>query len=186
MIAYHIDRSNSLKEGMLINPLHPRINPEFLTDVINRKFPEGLSLHGNHYFARQANSFITSDGKLINDNIPSVNAYLIDNIFEYERVINFPQRPSRFQSIFCSETIEEAKSWVDFFRLGSEAKIWEVETEHDEYARLDAKWLKGDINVLSFITLSHYAQRYWSGEPHPGESQFELLIKLPVVVNRLV
>ncbi|MEK3658189.1 DUF2441 domain-containing protein [Paenibacillus sp. FSL F4-0236] len=186
MIAYHIDRSNLLKEGMLINPVHPRINPELLAEVMNRRFPEGLSFHGNHYFARQANSFMNSDGNLISNNIPSVNAYLIDNIFEYERVINFPHRPSRFQSIFCSETVREARIWVEFFQLGPEAKIWEVEIEHENYAKLDAKWLKGDINSLSFIKFSHFAQRYWSGEPNPDESQFELLLKLPVLVKRQV
>lgn len=186
MIAYHIDRSRTLFPGMKIDFMKPTINPEFLSRTLHSSYPEGISMHGNYYFARQADSFIDTGGNLMPQKIQNANAHLIDNVFEYERRINFPQLPSRFQSIFCSETISEARKWIDALQLEETARIWEINYDHGQSVKLDSGWLKGDLNNLSFLVLSHYATQYWSGVAYHEASCFESLVRLPVTVGRMI
>lgn len=126
MIAYHISRTNAFQEGSVVNLIHPSADKN-TEEIINQRFPEGLSHHGLYHFTRHYDLSRNHDS-------------LIENIFEYERCLNFPHRFSRFQSFFANETIEDAKYWLEFFSEKNKCTIWEVEFDHDNYMKLDSSW----------------------------------------------
>lgn len=167
MIAYHIDRLNKLKPGMIIKLEDVIVNPPFLKDIIDQRYPEGLSAHGDKYYAQQANKDTLQD-------------ILTENIYEYERKLHYPYKPSRLQSFFASETIEDTMLWVAKLGLVNYT-IWEVEFEDDQFVKLDASWLGVDKDNLSFLVAAYFAEKYWSGESN-SRPEWELLIKVPVKV----
>ncbi|MEK3699367.1 hypothetical protein NYE33_20555 [Paenibacillus sp. FSL R10-2199] len=171
MIAYHIDRLGSLKAGETIRLRDVSLNPSILKDILDQRYPSGLSMHGDKYYATQAN-----EGEL--------QDILTENIYEYERRLHYPNLPSRFQSFFASETIETAMFWVSRIGLHN-YNLWEVEFSEDKYVKLDAAWLGIDKNNLSFPVAAYFSEKYWSGVASENP-QWELLIQPPVRIIRIV
>jgi len=174
LLAYHIDRYNRLKENEVINLMSDiNIEPRVLKEIMDERYPDGLSFHGNTYYARQPQT---------REEIQDV---FTENIFEYERRLNYAHMPSRFQSFFASETMKELRFW--FKKLGNQESfaVWEVEFEHSDFVKLDASWLGTDMDKPSFLTSAYYAENYWTGKSsdHP---QYELLIKSPIRVVKRV
>lgn len=169
---YHIDRLNSLRVGQEINLMkfkdiscnNPSINAA-LQSQFDMFMKEGVSRHGDHYFATNPFFYDTS--------------YDIELIFEYERKLNFPELPSRFQSLFA---VDRENIFPMLYRLGAlhkSVRIYEVECNN---------YFKADMNLLykgSNLINTFYAKRYWSGE-NLSAPLYEYLLKLPVKVIRRV
>lgn len=171
--AYHIDRLGLLKPNDLIElQLVNNINPEYLNEMLNIKYPLGLSNHGKTY----CSCLNTEKNK---------NSYLIETFVEYERLLNFPNKFSRFQSFFAAETLEECIYWNNILNPDNQFSVWEIEFEHDNFLKLDASWLKGDVSKQFFLYYSDFACKYWSGAVSEKPS-LELLIKPPIRIVRKV
>ncbi len=122
MRAYHIDTSGLLTKKIKNHRIH-KIEPQRIPyDWENRsslvsRYPDGLSQWGlqilgiQYNFDTRALNLSSKD----NDGAHRWDSYLIDVLYEYERLVKFPEKNSRFQSIFALESIEEAKEWTNFF-----------------------------------------------------------------------
>lgn len=183
MIAYHIDRSRTLEAGKTIELIKPISGDPLIDDSMGKQFPEGLSHFGMRYYARQGASMFDENGQFNSKELPAINSYLIDNVFELERRIKFSGMPSRMQSIFATETLDGAKEWLKRLPRNGDVTIWEIEFNHANYARLDSNWLKGEVNNMSFLAMSYFANGYWTGSPYTEGSHYELLVQLPVLVK---
>jgi len=173
MIVYHLDRFKLLQEGQVIEYLRTPIHPEDLNQMVYDKYPKGLSHHGDLYYAREIEQQFISDS-------------ILENILEYERLLYYPNRPSRFQSIFTSPSLEQLRQWTETSTFKDrDYNICELEFRHQDFALLDSSWLKFNLNKPSFLTTSYRAKKYWSGQ-ESDNPKYELLVQLPVNVIRCI
>lgn len=129
--------------------------------------------------------------------IQDIGSYIWEFALEYIRVLNYPSLPSRFQSIFAVQTLEEAEQWKNFFlntnpNLG---KINIVRLEYDNYFIGDTNWFNYKVlydfyptdkfGNASYAAFCYYANKYWSGEITPSPKK-ELLVRLPCKVIDIV
>lgn len=107
-------------------------------------------------------------------------------IFEMYRRDNGVQAPSRFQSLFACETLEEArKFFFEHKQSLEEAKIYEVHTEQ-AFGPFYLEWLNG-MKVPAMMYWE--AENYWGKVPHlkdgnPGPAEY--LIPLPCKMGDVV
>ncbi|MDD1685596.1 DUF2441 domain-containing protein [Methanoregula sp.] len=168
-----------------------------LIRLINDLYPNGLTEHGKKYLLEQGliikglvfeyKSLIKSDqitGLEIGNqicNIPRGPAQFIHNIpiieltFELIRRMEFPQLPSRFQSIFGWSTLNEAKAFRETHGNG-ESDIYSVKCE--ECIKVDMNLLLMGGSPIGSIIL---ARKYWSGEAG-NNPRWEILMKPPVYI----
>src|SRR5262245_41181293 len=90
-------------------------------------YPEGLSLHGWEYMTWRVLPFTEPNGKVSF----TPNERAIELIFEYVRRASFPKQPSRLQSYFGWDSLEEARA----FGAQSGRPVYRVEA--DLTVRLD-------------------------------------------------
>lgn len=175
MRAYHIDRDNTLQEGQIIS-LYKNNESSFLENTI---FPDGLSYHGLHYLDE---SFQNLCG-----NQPSF--YVLEYELELIRKSYFPNLPSRFQSFFAIESIEENKKWDGIF--SDDCTIWEIEFDESNCIIRDSNLLQPTLKTEnSNIVFSPkdsflYGYHYWSGY-NTTNPRMELLIKPPIKIIKKV
>ncbi len=93
MIFYHADTQKVLEVGQCLD-LHKSATP------ISRIYPSGVSAFGERVFMRHA----TSDQRAMQ---------FIDIMFDYVRFARFPNKPSRFTSVFASLNLEDSKRWIE-------------------------------------------------------------------------
>ncbi|VVY30221.1 Uncharacterised protein [Escherichia coli] len=186
---YTLDSANSLYPLCRVSLGHyPPEHPE-LADFLNQMYPDGLSNHGRNYLY---NPGPIMDG---GDDNGEGKALLIGLVFELVRRSHFPEKPSRYQSLFACEQLNEVKQFRALLakERGDEniltAPIYEV-LSWEPVHRGDMNLLNGNCPVLE---LYHRAHLYWSGEPAPvkkGKEEekpfWELLIPLPVVFGHRV
>ena len=171
MRAYHLDRTNSLGVMEIMNlQVFNDLGPKCLNKILDDKYPMGLSRHGNTYYATEANR-------------QNLNDYLIETLFEYERLTNFPDKISKLQSFFATETIEECYAWVEKLAIQGEYNIWEAEIKHNKFIKLDASWFRCDLYNFSSLCISYLADKYWPGLISETP-QMELLIQPPLKIIR--
>lgn len=163
---YTVDRLGSLTEGLECTlTRHDDISPPFLAGHVGQLFPEGVSNHGERYFLQnEAKALIASP--------------MLELLFEQVRRASFPERPSRFQSMFAVETLEEALQFRS--RYGG-AAIYAVTA--DITFRADMSLLNGENSTLVTSWLAH---RYWDGKAGPTNAFWEWLMKCPVKVGNRV
>jgi hypothetical protein len=106
---------------------------------------------------------------------------LIELLIEYVRRSFYPEKPSRFQSVFAFDNYEQAKDFkYRFSDDKSKGSIWEVEANNI---------LKADMNLLSLgnslLEADYLAHLYWKGETI-GNPYWEYLLVPPVKVIRKV
>lgn len=175
MIAYHIDRDNKLQEGQTITHVK-NIQSSFMED---KMFPDGISFHGVHYL----------DEKHQNTGGNRPSYYIMEYELELIRKSYFPNLPSRFQSLFAVENLEEIKKWDGIF--SANCTIWEIEFDDSNYAKFDSNLLIPALNVnadnVSFSpnTSFYYGYHYWNGSVTENP-RIELLIKSPIKVIKRV
>lgn len=170
---FTVDRSKTLKEGQAVHLVRYRdIEPSILQRHIDHLFPRGVTNHGERYMVCYYN--LEELRKENRDNA------LIEIIFEYVRRSHFPQRPSRFQSVFGFDNINQTKVFRN--KYGSpDSLIWEVQS-HSSF--------KADMNLLtlrdSLLTVSYRAHQYWTGLAGGNTPNWEYLLVPPVKVIRKV
>jgi hypothetical protein len=74
------------------------------------QFPSGLSSHGKTWLL---------------DSNSEPHTRLREMVFEFVRRSSFPGKPSRFQSVFAFNTLDDAKAFCNFYAAPGSA-IWEV------------------------------------------------------------
>ncbi len=170
MKLYHIDRSGLLQENQKIEYIdkYDYLKPVFKEnlEIIKKRYDDKLSLHGRRYFLNEYDT--KSSG--------------MDIIFEYERIINYPDKLSRFQSFFAFD-IEGLFQFIEKKELDFEFfKVYEV--EYDYYEKHDMNLIRGWSNYDTIIN----AKYYWENKKTYRDEKpiYEYLLKLPVVLKKEV
>jgi len=172
---YHVDRSGTLQAGMDITlTQYKNVTPRELQQHADELFPDGVSHHGSSYFLGGKSDFLGDESN------PKLASFQIDVLLEYVRRAHFPRRPSRFQSVFATDSLESAQKFRQERGQANQA-IWEVRSE--KYFPADEDWLSLGTSVLAF---SYSAHRYWSGEPRGPQPSWEFLLSPPVKVIQKV
>lgn len=180
---YTLDSANSLFPFHVITLRHHTPKQPELAGFLNQIYPEGLSKHGYNYLYNPA---------LFDDNHQRDKAFLIGLIFELVRRSDFPEKPSRYQSLFACREISEVKQFRELLarERGDDgiriAPIYEVRNEKPVHL--------GDMRLLDsngpILDIYRRAYLYWSGESLAytnGEEPFwEILIPLPAKTGRRV
>lgn len=171
MIAYRFDRSGSLKENSTLNLIPTGASIEDPT----------ISLYGFDFVSAWGNSCyksLTTPPSVAS--FGSFNSLSIDLQAEAVRKALFPNKPSRFKSIFAVKQLSDFSAWKDILHINSESSIFEIECT--SAVELDAYFLRGGISSDPFVS-DDLLIKYWSGEKSSSPLP-ELLIPLPVIVNR--
>lgn len=173
MKAYRLDRRNEMYVGQTIElKIFNDIAPPFLNTLLHKEYPEGLTSHGDQFYA-----------STLSENI--FQSAFIESIFEYERRLKFPDKISRYQAIFAAETLEEATTWAEKLKTSSKCELYEIEFDHSNAIKVDASWLAMGEYLPSLLYTSYYAEQYWNGA-FTKTPNFELLISPPAKVLRKV
>lgn len=167
-LFYHVDRHDTLVSGETIE-LQP-IDEQFPGDNggVEDLYPEGLSSHGRHYCTQD---LYEED----NDNLWDVSCELI---FELVRTEQFPNRPSRFQSVFAFRALRHAKRFVEQF-VDAPCTIWRVAAEESFTA---------DMRLVDAEDYAHgidQAYTYWRGSTYLDDPLWEELLLPPVEIVEL-
>lgn len=187
-VFYHLDRTNSLKKGDIIN-LHKvnniscdeyKITP-MLQEHLEELFPYGLSHHGDNYFASS-------------NCIPYLHPVL-ELLMEYIRRCSYSYMPSRGESFFAVETVNDAVRLCNVLKENpNNASIWEVECDiafkFDMFLLDIAQSFIGLKNSSNLFT-SLLINMYWEGrsikEILPDDNPFwEYLLLPPVKIIKKV
>jgi hypothetical protein len=127
MILYTVDRTSKLAENMQIAlTRYNDVSPQELQLHVDELFPEGFSVHGERYFLKNS-----SNSNSINPNI--------ELIFEIVRQAHYEDKPSRFQSFFATETVEDAKKFSSKFGTDNDL-VFKIECEC---------YFKADMSLLT-------------------------------------
>lgn len=172
MLFYHVNRKTDFEINDVLNylSLPKNSNPE-LVDYCNKHFPEGLSQMGYKY------------SSYINPNSVEYSSYTSEVILEIFRQKSFPNLPSRFQSVFCSSSIEEATFWYKQLKLKS-ANI--LVFESDNFYKFDAAWRDIIAANLSMFSVEMFANNYWNGKIFEKSPRIEYLLPLPLKISDIL
>lgn len=167
---YTFDRAGTLRPGDELNLYESRVDNEPFKSFIDSLFPQGISQHGRQYLENHRCLFDSKDGSL-------------ELYFEEVRKAHFPCVPSRFESIFCCETVEDATDMSMQFK-SEDAPVYEI-LVMGGYHRANMGLLN---NMGSILAVSQRAHDYWRGGEGCTGSQpiWEILAKLPVRVGNRV
>ena len=175
----HVDRGKQLKEGDILNAkeytkdqhaltlIKSMIDPSFM-EHIARMYEQGISYHGYRYLVHPIqNKF-------------SFSEWATEVYFEYVRYKEFPELPSRFQSIFGWKSLEQA---IVFDR---DSPIFEISNETGFFI--------ADMNLLKMSFNQHSneetARKYWRGERQNDDLNYvpvwEYIINNPVTVRKQI
>ena len=143
MKLYHIDRSGNLSCGILNLRKEVSINMDtvignMFENNLKRYHQNGISFHGEHYYANKINDI----------------SFMIDIVFEYERLLNFPNNISRYESFFAFDKAGVLKFLSE--NQIEDYKIYEVESKYCE--KHNMRLLKGNVNFI----MSKLANDYWN------------------------
>ena len=163
MKLYHIDRTGHLNENQTLY-----LKENFYTDTTNNEYyKEGLSSHGLYYYL---------------DNVSNKN-FAYDVIFEYERLLHFKDKLSRYQALYAFD-INGVMNFIEKRELNDNFyKIYEVDTDYYE---------KHNMNLVrgwSHCIISKMAKLYWKDEEDSDKSLepvYEYLLKFPVKIGKEV
>lgn len=161
MNFYHVDRNGTLAANQTIELIKPNIEPPDMMKTLNELYPNGLSYHGLRYA-------ITSYKGLHTDTST-------EQIFELYRQMYFPYMPSRFQSFFCFNNLQDA---LNFSKLSPKSIIYKAEIEHNNYHIGDMNLLKGE----TILQCHKNALDYWNGKLNTN-SIIEVLIVPPIHIS---
>lgn len=167
-IYYHVDRLGQLTPGLDFQFQKMPIGQwSDLVDHAELHWPQGVSRHGNQYLGTSVMNSL---------------AVAIEIAWEFLRRGQFPERPSRFASVFAWKTYAEANAFRQ--KAAPQAKIWAIEAQ------------EGFTANMTLLTIGHTALRisqladaYWQGKAAPEEYSdqlappcWEVLVPLPVQV----
>ncbi|SQJ21889.1 Uncharacterised protein [Serratia rubidaea] len=171
---YTVDRLGFYQNNKHISLIKQSSNRPELDEYLNRLFPDGLSHHGMVYFW-------SSHSKPI-DIEPTLELHI-----EMHRRAFHPHKPSRFTSLFCCQSIDEAMAFRD--RKGSASfPIYEVICDEKIIHSADMNIINPAATTLVF---SQHMDMYWSGQSLkefcPEHPEFnEVLVPLPATIGNRV
>ncbi|MCK9251086.1 MAG: DUF2441 domain-containing protein [Solirubrobacteraceae bacterium] len=150
---------------------HPGPLPERAMRLLRDWFPDGVSRHGNYYFAQAL--------KMTPDQASSL---AVDLVFETVRRYEFPRLPSRMQTIFAVDSLEDAER----FRVGRRPDDAPIFLVSGRVAHRANMYLTGLGNYGAGAIIN--ARDYWSGEQgEVPDLLWEYLLEPPVtVIERVV
>ena len=138
MIVYHIDRAGSLHAGMT-----------FFDDS------DGLTRHGEKYW----HAIPVTDVSALND-------YIIEHVFEEIRLKFYPDKPSRFSSVFACADLNQLNLWGSHLKIPQDCPVWEIETPTlfvADSALLRCLVDTREQKVFDFSLARAFAHEYWQG-----------------------
>ena len=169
--AFTVDRSRQLSTGLRLELTDLKLGPmdaEIEAHVAS-EYPGGLSQHGFNYLLRADREAGFADSQQI------------EHYFELARRVFRPDAPSRFQSMFASESVDDALLFRTESQSDLDTPIWEV--------HYGTPAIKVDMRGLNQSGVAPYAttfraERYWQGLPNGlTPCRWELIIPLPVSVG---
>ncbi len=155
MKLYHIDRYGTMNKGQALK-LQENIHfgNELKDQALNSTmlyYGKGLSHYGIHYLL---NNELSN-----NDAMPL--SYVMDIIFEYERMLNYKTKLSRYQSFFAFDKIG-VKEFIKNKNLSeSFYKIYEVEFDYFEKHNMPL------ISGNAHYNIAAMAKIYWEDGKDP-------------------
>lgn len=169
---YHVDQSQELHPLREVDYYKSYDDCDLeIIKYCKSHFPEGLSTFGIEYTA-----FITPK-------LEEYKKYVVEIFLETYRQKHFPEKPSRFQSLHCAPSIRDAKIWANRLHL----KLYNIiEVSSSTYHQCDSTWREILEDHFNIAYNNIYAHHYWSGAPHTGTPKPEVLVKLPVKVNKII
>ncbi len=176
MKLYHIDRFGTINEGQTLN-LQKKLyfDKKEQNQCLNMILPyyKGeVSHHGIHYLL---------NNELAINNVMSLSC-VMDIVFEYERMLNYKDKLSRYQSFFAfdstgvKEFIKENNLSENFY------KIYEVSSDY--YEKFNMRLISGTAH----FNIAAMAKLYWENgkDPYNRPVLNEYLLKFPVRVIKEV
>ncbi|EDX8890952.1 TPA: hypothetical protein ACISX9_002261 [Salmonella enterica subsp. enterica serovar Saintpaul] len=170
---YTLDRLGTLSAGARIEHQTACCSIELQEHVANR-FWSQVSRHGNNYFFNHNINLLKSKENM---------SVFMEMLLEERRRANFPDKPSRFRSLFAGETIHDAARFRLLSHVPLNTAIYEVHQT--------AGCHRADMNLLNVNCtppeMSHRLDLYWQGktkELYPGYEPFwEVLVPLPAIIG---
>jgi hypothetical protein len=152
----------------------PADTPTEIGDTARVLFPEGVSEQGNFYLLqpRVLDTQNPAQHRVARDAFGEV-------LVELVRRIEAPSAPSRFQSLFAFEDLDDARWFRQTFR-GGQGSIYAIDRDEG---------FRGDFTLLASLQgtplrATAYARRYWASQPHwVGTPRWESLLRLPVTIG---
>lgn len=166
---YHLDRHDDLAEGDVVRLEGAEELPPEDAAALRDVYPAGLSEHGRHYGTQD----------LYGDDPDELWDFACEAIFELQRTTRFPDRPSRFQSVFGFESLDGLDRFAETY-VDEPCPIREIEA--------DSAFL-GDMRLVDAESLADGLRRadtYWRGETVSDDPLWEALLVPPVRVGERV
>lgn len=172
MVAYHLDRENTLRESSDIVLI--KTNSGFDDSVISFYGFDSVSSWGFQIYQHLLSPNFA--------NFRFLSTFHLELQAESIRKQFYPDKPSRFKSIFAVKNLSDFKLWKDPLPVNNESHIYEIEYDSSQCALLDAYFLKGGIGCDPFTEIQNLL-KYWSGQLSDNPLP-ELLIPLPVSTGK--
>lgn len=173
---FTVDRRGFLSEGarIILEPNGPAGDNEIIQHI-GAMFPEGFSRHGMQYFR---------DGLPPNITQQDYRSGVVELLLEGTRRAHYPEKPSRYQSLFAFESLDAARS----FRAAMGMPPNPIFSLH-----AGGRVHRGDMALYSltdsWAAIDHRLHLYWQGKTltQPGYTpKWECLLELPIVVGEKV
>jgi hypothetical protein len=168
MKVYHVDRHGNCEPGTALQL-------QYQTEV-PQTFSRGVSKFGyailNTVPAENPEDY---DRETASNHL----TYFREIIFELERRSNFPDQPSRLQSLFAVGSVEEAREYRD--ELSSNAQIYEIEPKEPA-----GPFNMGGLSGRNAVEMLQCAREYWMRGPIPDQATSEYLLQFPVEIGSRV
>ncbi|MFT4465673.1 MAG: hypothetical protein ACMX3H_14655 [Sodalis sp. (in: enterobacteria)] len=116
-IFYSVDRGQSLNTGDILDLATPSCPIKPLAAHTLSIFDNGVSYHANNYFFNYQINLVQSEERF---------GATIEMLLEERRRNSFPEKPSRFQSLFACESVREAAWFRGFSKYSIDTPIFEI------------------------------------------------------------
>lgn len=175
MVLYSADRRGRYDANTLMefSSILPAVTDSYVVDdFIGEKFDFKIAEHGLRYLFPRRNLTGTD---------------LMELIVELVRQLQFPIKPSRYQSIFACEKVEEANYFREHYREHDGPQpIYEILTDDNtNLHRGDMRLLDLEASADNAAIVFTKAIWYWSGLSSQ-EPCWEYIIPLPAQVGNVV
>jgi len=168
---FHVDRKcGDLKPGYILQLQAIQPHWSRKADELNASYPQGVSYFGATYLCEH-----------VQDKPHLANR---ETLFERIRREKYPNRPSRFASLFACPSLDEARAFRAEIRM--DARIWRVECA--EVFTADMQWANyqpRSPEKFPIVEWSTIADKYWMGL-RTAKPLLECLLTPPVVIVECV
>ncbi|MFV8762071.1 hypothetical protein ACNSO7_27110 [Yersinia enterocolitica] len=176
-IFYTLDRMLSLTTGIQLDLTASACPVTSLQTHALSRFDNGVSRHANNLFFNSNINLVQSEAGC---------SSIIEILLEERRRASFPEKPSRFQSIFACSTIQGVAWFRGSSKCPIDTPIFEV------YA--STGWHRGDMNLLNMnCTPTEFSYRldlYWQGITYKAWDNYspfwEIVIPLPARIGKKI